>query len=420
MQNMNIRSDSHVDHRIMKKIFTAMASCFVIICISQCSAKTKQAPGTPAANADLPADSRVINGADQIDLILPKLQGRSVALVVNNTSLVGGAVHLVDTLKNSGIVIRKIFAPEHGFRGTADAGEDVKDGIDVKSGLPVFSLHGANRKPTPEQLADVDIVIFDIQDVGVRFYTYISTLHYVMEACAEQEKKLLVLDRPNPNGNFVDGPVLEPAFRSFLGMHTIPLVHGLTIGELALMVNGEGWLGRGKQCDVEVIPVRNWKHADAYSIREKPSPNLPNDQSIRLYPSLGLFEGTVMSVGRGTQMPFQVVGHPDLRNMPFEFTPVSIEGMAKTPLYENRACYGLDLRNVKAERKLDLQYLMKMYEAFPDKTKFFNDKNFDTHLGTSKLREQIRAGVSEAEIRKSWEKDLTSYKLMRNRYLLYP
>jgi uncharacterized protein YbbC (DUF1343 family) len=400
----------------------SIISTLILVAMStasiRCSGKAINSQTRNLKQEPSPAQTLMV-GADQLDLLIPKLQGKHIGLMVNNTSVVG-RTHLADTLKNSGVAIRKIFAPEHGFRGTADAGEEVKDGVDVKTGLPIVSLYGANRKPTPAQLADVDVVVFDIQDVGVRFYTYISSLHYVMEACAEQEKKLLILDRPNPNGNFIDGPVLEPAFRSFLGMHPIPLVHGLTIGELALMINGEGWLGLGKKCELEVITVKNWKHADPYPLRQKPSPNLPNDQAIRLYPSLGLFEGTVISVGRGTQMPFQVLGHPDLKSMPFQFTPVSIDGMAKDPLYENRICYGIDLRNVVAERKLNLSYLLQFYKAFPDKEKFFNAKSFDTHLGTSRFRQQILEGVSEEVIRQTWKKDLDTYRSMRNRYLLYP
>lgn len=389
----------------------------------KCSGKVTSPLPEPSTETPLQsnfAQPKLILGAAQIDLLLSKLEGKPVALVVNNTSLIG-KTHLADTLKSRGVNIRKIFAPEHGFRGTADAGEHVKDGVDVKTGLSLVSLYGSNRKPTPEQLADIDIVIFDIQDVGVRFYTYISTLHLVMEACAAQNKKVIVLDRPNPNGSYVDGPVLEPAFKSFLGMHTIPLVHGVTVGELAQMINGEGWLPEGKKCALEVITMKNWKHSDFYSLPAKPSPNLPNDQSIRLYPSLGLFEGTTLSVGRGTQMPFQIVGHPDLKGkMSFEFTPVSIPGMAKNPPHENKVCYGLDLRNVEMPPSLTLKYLLEMYNAFPDKTKFFNDKNFDTHLGTSKLREQIKAGLTEEAIRQTWQKDLDAYKQMRAKYLLYP
>jgi uncharacterized protein YbbC (DUF1343 family) len=395
--------------------------CFGLL---QCSGRTStpkqqdsNATSVPEGSSGI-ADAKLVLGAAQLDLLLPQLANKKVALVVNNTSTIG-KTHLADTLLARGVSIAKIFAPEHGFRGTADAGEHVKDGVDLKTGLKLVSLYGSNRKPTAEQLADVDILIFDIQDVGVRFYTYISTLQYLMEACAEQNKKLIVLDRPNPNGNFVDGPVLEPKFRSFLGMHTIPLVHGLTVGELAGMINGEGWLGEGKKCDVAVIKMQNWKHADEYSLPAKPSPNLPNDQAIRLYPSLGLFEGTVISVGRGTQMPFQIIGHPLLTNMPFQFTPVSIEGMAKNPPYENQVCYGLDLRNVKVERKLSLQYLLDFYKAFPDKAKFFNNSSFDTHLGTSTLREQITAGWTEEAIRNSWKDGLDKYNLVRNKYLLY-
>ena len=393
----------------------------ISIILSSCSGRAVTT-NTPEPTTEEPqiTESLVLElGAEQLGLYIPKLLGKSVALVVNNTSLID-KVHLADTLISSGVTIKKIFAPEHGFRGTADAGEHVKDGMDVKTGLPLVSLYGTNRKPTAEQLADVDIVVFDIQDVGVRFYTYISTMHYVMEACAENQKKMIVLDRPNPNGNFFDGPVLEPQFQSFLGMHPIPVVHGLTVAELANMINGEGWLGNGMKCDLEVITMRNWKHTDSYSLPEKPSPNLPNDQSVRLYPSLGLFEGTVMSVGRGTQMPFQVVGHPDLKNMPFQFTPVSIEGMSKYPPHENKVCYGIDLRNEKMQPSFTLKYLLQMYNAFPDKDKFFNDKNFDTHLGTSKLRQQIRQGMTEEEIRKTWSEGLKKYGEMRAKYLLYP
>jgi uncharacterized protein YbbC (DUF1343 family) len=286
----------------------------IIVCLS-CSGRKTQSntkTGDSVANDNTAQMVQTLKtGADQLDLLLPKIKAKNVALVVNNTSLIG-KTHVADTLLKSGVAIKKIFAPEHGFRGTADAGEKVKDGMDIKTGLQLVSLYGNNRKPTAEQLADVDILIFDIQDVGVRFYTYISTLQYVMEACAEQNKKLIVLDRPNPNGNYVDGPVLDTSFRSFVGMHPIPLVHGLTIGELAQMINGENWLGKEKECDLEIITLKNWNHADPYSVPAKPSPNLPNDQAIKLYPSLGLFEGTNMSVGRGTQMPFQVVGHPDL------------------------------------------------------------------------------------------------------------
>lgn len=397
--------------------------CVILLAVtfSGCNSQTNvaQKANPQATTSSGKTESGILTGADQLDLLLPRLKGKNVALVVNNTSLIR-KTHLADTLLSMGIMIKKIFAPEHGFRGTADAGEQVKDGVDVKTGLALVSLYGSNKKPTAEQLTDVDVLVFDIQDVGVRFYTYISTMHYVMEACAENNKQLIILDRPNPNGNYVDGPVLEPAWRSFLGMHEIPVVHGLTVGELARMINGEKWLSGGIQCSLEIIPLKNWSHEMEYSLPAKPSPNLPNDQAIRLYPSTGLFEGTYMSLGRGTQFPFQVIGHPELTNMPFEFTPVTIVGMAKNPVHENKVCKGIDLRSIPAERKLDLQYLLKMYQAFPDKTKFFNDKSFDTHLGTSKMREMIVAGKSENEIRESWKKGLDEYKLTRQKYLLYP
>ncbi|HYG02690.1 MAG TPA: DUF1343 domain-containing protein [Chryseosolibacter sp.] len=387
-----------------------------------CRVKTGTSSSSkPQPDIDLPQKEflPVVLGAHQLGLLLPKLADKRVALVVNNTSLVG-KTHLADTLLSSGVKLIKIFAPEHGFRGTADAGEQVKDGKDIRTGLPLISLYGANKKPTPEQMADIDVVVFDIQDVGVRFYTYISTMHYVMEACAENNKKMIVLDRPNPNGNYTDGPVLESSFKSFLGMHPIPLVHGLTVGELAMMINGEGWLNGGVKCELDIVKLRNWRHEDEYSLSEKPSPNLPNDQAIRLYPSLGLFEGTIMSVGRGTTFPFQVVGHPDLKDLSFAFTPESIPGMSKNPPYENKVCYGIDLRNVVAERKLDLKYLIDIYNAFPEKDKFFNSKSFDTHVGTSTLREQITRGVTEDDIRRSWEQALAAYNEKRKQYLFYP
>ncbi len=388
----------------------------LLCCLIQCShqSETKSAAGNP----DEAVQQRLLTGSEQLDVLLPKLGKQRVGIVVNHTSLVG-KTHLADTLLKRGVALKKIFAPEHGFRGTADAGEEIKDGLDTRTGLPVVSLYGNNKKPSPEQLADIDIMVFDIQDVGVRFYTYISTLHYVMEACAENNKQLIVLDRPNPNGDYIDGPVLETKHTSFVGMHPIPIVHGLTVGELALMINGEGWLGTNKICSIEVIPVKNWKRSDRYSVPMKPSPNLPNDQAIRLYPSTCLFEGTVLSLGRGTQYPFQVIGHPDLKNMPYQFTPVSIEGMSKNPPLENKLCYGIDLREVPVKPQFDLSYLISMYQAFPDKDKFFNNY-FEKLSGTDALRQQIRSGQTEEQIRASWQKDLDVYKEKRKKYLLYP
>ncbi len=362
-------------------------------------------------------ESSLSVGAEQFEKYLPLLGDKRVALVVNHTSMVG-ETHLADTLMALGVKLSKIFAPEHGFRGTADPGEHVEDGIDRKLGLPVVSLYGANRKPKAEQLTDTDVLVFDIQDVGTRFYTYISTLHYVMEACAENNKKLIVLDRPNPN-SFVDGPVLDTAFRSFVGMHPIPVVHGLTVGELAQMVNGERWLKGKLKCELEVIPVLNWRRDEFYSCPVRPSPNLPNDQSIRLYPSLCFFEGTVVSVGRGTQTPFQIIGHPLLKDMPYQFTPVSIEGMMKNPAYENETCYGIDLRNTPVERRLNIQYVIDMYSAFPEKDKFFNNY-FNTLAGNATLRKKIEDGASEAVIRESWQPGLEHYLEMREKYLIYP
>src|SRR5690606_910407 len=341
--------------------------------------------------------SKVEVGADQLDILLPKLTNKSVALVVNHTSLVGNT-HLADTLMASGVTVRKVFAPEHGFRGAAADGEKISDGVDSRTGLPIVSLYGANRKPTPEQLADVDVVIFDIQDVGTRFYTYISTMHYVMEACAEQGKKLIILDRPNPNGHYVDGPIRTPALKSFVGMHPIPIVHGLTVGELSGMINGEGWLENGVKCDVDVIRIKNWGHNDFYSVPVKPSPNLPNDQAIRLYPSLCLFEGTVISVGRGTQTPFLIIGNPEFAGLPYQFTPRPIPGMSNHPPHEGKVCYGLDLREAEVKPRLDLKYLLDFYQKYPDKENFFTG-SFDRLAGTPELKEQIRKGMSEDEIR---------------------
>lgn len=381
-----------------------------LFCCIQCShSPTHQ-------NTVLPP--RVQIGAEQLDLFVPALKSKKIALVVNNTSLVGNT-HLVDTLKRLGINIVRIFGPEHGFRGSAADGEHVNDSIDAKTGIAVISLHGKNRKPLPEQLTDVDIVIFDIQDVGARFYTYISTMHYVMEACAENQKEMIVLDRPNPNGSYVDGPMREPEFKYFLAMHPIPIVHGLTVGELAHMINGEGWLEGGRKCSLKVIPLKNWKHDDDYSLPVKPSPNLPNDQAIRLYPSLCLFEQTVISVGRGTTMQFQVLGNPELKDMRFQFTPVSMKGISTTPPHENKLCYGEDLRNIKPERKLDLSYLLKYYNLYPDKEKFFLNY-FDNLAGTKTLRQQIKAGLTEEQIRASWQQGLLGYRGMRKKYLLYP
>ncbi|MFC5271930.1 exo-beta-N-acetylmuramidase NamZ domain-containing protein [Adhaeribacter terreus] len=355
-------------------------------------------------------------GAEQTEKYLPLLRGKKIALVVNQTSLIKNT-HLVDSLLAHKIQIVKIFAPEHGFRGEADAGAHIKNETDAKTGLPLVSLYGKNKKPTAEQLKDIDLILFDIQDVGVRFYTYISTLHYIMEAAAENNKTVLVLDRPNPNGDYVDGPVLEKTHVSFVGMHEIPLVHGLTVAELAKMLNGEKWLEGGKQCKLEIVPVKNYTHKTVYELPVKPSPNLPNYQSIRLYPSLGLFEGTNVSAGRGTDKPFQILGSPFYKDTTFSFIPKSIPG-ATNPPHLNVKCYGKDLSQIKAPN-FTLSYLIDFYKNSRQQEKFFN--SFLTKLaGTEQLRKQIEAGLSEEAIRKTWQPALNRYKVTRKKYLLYP
>ncbi|TXD48248.1 exo-beta-N-acetylmuramidase NamZ domain-containing protein [Polaribacter sp. IC073] len=372
-------------------------------------------------------------GAERTDLYLDLLEGKNVAIVANQTSvstvlqraevapnIMGskkGTHHLVDYLHNyNGINIKKVFAPEHGFRGKADAGEVVQDGIDTKTGLPIVSLYGKNKKPSAAQLAGIDVVVFDIQDVGARFYTYISSLHYVMEACAEAGIPVILLDRPNPNGHYIDGPVLELEHKSFVGMHKVPVVYGMTIGEYGQMINGEKWLENGIQCDLKVIPLENYTHKTVYSLPIKPSPNLPNDKSINLYPSLCFFEGTNVSAGRGTEMQFQIYGSPFLTKGNFSFTPQANEG-AKYPKYKNKLCFGEDLRKAANLNKLDLSYLIKAHKQNTSK-EFFN--NFFTKLaGTKELQQQIEQGVSEEEIRKNWAEDLEKFKLVRSKYLMY-
>ena len=356
-------------------------------------------------------------GAENYTAYLPLLANKKIGIVTNPTGIVENKKHLVDFLLDNKVDLQKIYAPEHGFRGTADAGEVIKDGKDIKTNLPIISLYGNNKKPKPEQLADIDIVIFDIQDVGARFYTYISTLHYVMEACAENNIELLVLDRPNPNGSIIDGPVLEMEHKSFVGMHPIPVLHGMTIGEYAKMINGEKWLANRIACNLTVIPCTNYKRDMPYSLPVKPSPNLPNDQSINLYASLCFFEGTNVSVGRGTEKQFQIYGSPFLLKTEFSFTPIPNFG-AKEPMHKDVLCYGEDLSKIKKVNRLELKWLIKSYANTSDKTIFFND--FFTKLaGTKKLQEQIIEGVSEKEIRKSWEADLNAFKEMRNKYLIY-
>ncbi|GHM98991.1 hypothetical protein WSM22_04810 [Cytophagales bacterium WSM2-2] len=363
--------------------------------------------------------NKIITGAEQMDQLLPILKDQRVALLVNNTSVIG-KTHLVDSLLRLKVNIKKIFSPEHGFRGNAPDGAHVSDSTDAGTGLPIASLYGKNRKATPEQLADVDIVIFDIQDVGARFYTYISSMHYMMEACAENGKKMIVLDRPNPNGSYVDGPVHSLEQKSFVGMHPIPIAYGLTMGELATMINGEGWLTDKKKCNLQVITLKNYDHKKKYSLSIKPSPNLPTDHAIAMYPSICLFEGTVMSLGRGTMTPFEILGHPSFKDKyAFQFTPKSIPTMSKTPPLENKTCYGIDLTKEKAPSEVSLKYLIKFYSEFPEKEKFFINY-FNTLAGNKTLKEQIIKGMSEKEIKATWQKDLDDYKVKRKKYLLYP
>ncbi|MCM0668096.1 exo-beta-N-acetylmuramidase NamZ family protein [Flavobacterium tyrosinilyticum] len=356
-------------------------------------------------------------GADNYEKYLPLLKDKKVGIVTNQTGILSDKTHVVDFLLEKKIAVQTIFAPEHGFRGTADAGEHIVDGKDPKTGLPIISLYGENKKPKPAQLSGIDIMIFDLQDVGARFYTYISSLHYVMEACAENNIQLIVFDRPNPNGSIVDGPLLEKEFTSFVGMHPIPLLHGMTIGEYAQMVNGEKWLKEGAQCKLTIIPCVDYSRTMPYSLLVKPSPNLPNDQSINLYASLCLFEGTNVSMGRGTEKQFQIYGSPFLTKTNFSFTPKPNFG-AKDPLYNGKECFGEDLTQYPKLKQLELKWLIKAYQNTSDKTKFFNA--FFTKLaGTKKLQQQIESGVSEAQIRKTWQKDLEAFKKIRTKYLIY-
>lgn len=369
-------------------------------------------------------DQPIIVGANRTEIYLPELKGKKVGIVANQTSVIfkndQSYTHLVDSLVSLNVSIKAVFAPEHGFRGKADAGEHIKDGMDSKTGLPIISLYGNNKKPKPEQLEDIDVLVFDIQDVGARFYTYISTLHYVMEACAELNISIIILDRPNPNGHYVDGPILEPEFQSFVGMHPIPVVHGMTIGEYAQMINAEGWLKGKITCDLLVVPMDNYNHKKSYDLPIKPSPNLPNAHAINLYPSLCFFEGTNVNAGRGTEKQFQVFGSPDLSasTFPYSYTPEPNEG-AKHPKHEGKLCYGMDLSNLEPLDQLDLSYIIKAYRHTTNQEAFFNSF-FDKLAGTKKLKQQIMDGLSNEEIRASWKEGLEVFRMKRERYLIYP
>ena len=368
-----------------------------------------------------PATAPVLQtGAEQTALYLPLLAGKRVGLLVNQTSMVGEQ-HLVDLLLANNVNVVSIFAPEHGFRGDHDAGASVKSGIDSKTGLPLWSLYGANKQPAAEQMQQLDVVIFDIQDVGVRYYTYISSMHYMMQAAATHGVSMLVLDRPNPNGAYVDGPVLDMTFQSFVGMHPIPLLHGMTVGELAQMIKGEGWINDAEQLQLSVVPLSGYQRSQQYSLPVKPSPNLPNAQAVALYPSLGFFEATPLSVGRGTPFPFQVIGYDKFSTGNFQFMPVSTPGAALTPPLMDKVLLGEDLRQVKAQG-LSLQYLLRWQALFKAQGEtLFNSAGFmDKLAGTDRLRLQIEQGLSESEIRAGWQAELKLFRRQRQPYLLYP
>ena len=368
--------------------------------------------------------SEIIVGAENTKAYLEQLKNKRIGVISNQTGIVRSenkTIHLVDFLIQNQLNIKKIFSPEHGFRGNADAGAKVNSSKDAKTGLPIISLYGKNKKPTKEQIADLDVLIFDMQDVGARFYTYISTLHYVLEAAAENHKKVIVLDRPNPNGHYVDGPIMKKEFTSFVGMHPVPIVYGMTIGEYAKMINGEGWLANRAKADLEVVPLLNYTHQSKYSLPIKPSPNLPNDTAINLYPSTCLFEGTNVNEGRGTEMQFQVYGSPFLKNMPFEYTPISRAG-ATDPKFKNQLCYGEDLRETPYQNEINLTWLIKAYKA--NTKEVFWTKNgtklwIDQLAGTDELRKQIEAGWTAEQIKETWQEDLINFKNIRSNYLIY-
>ena len=429
-----------------------LASIFCLTTSCQGASGRPIAGNAPAADTLTATKPALLTGAEHLEQLLPLLKGKRVGLIVNQTSIVGSAhTHLLDTLIARGVDVRSVFAPEHGFRGDADAGEKVADGRDRRTGLPITSLYGRTRKPTPEMLAGLDVLVFDIQDVGARFYTYISTMLYAMEAAAEQGKAFVVLDRPNPNDT-VDGPMLDPAQRSFVGAMPIPLLHGMTVGELARMIVGEGWIASAKgapvtvvadvaptvdsgfspTADSDVLPTADsgfsltvvaltgWHHGEPYSLPVKPSPNLPNDLAIRLYPSLCLFEATKVSVGRGTAMPFQVVGYPDARYGSFTFTPTALPGSDKNPLQKDRLCYGLDLRSDTTTRGFDLTIFEAFLRKTPDGTALITSPSFfDRLAGTSLLRQQLLRGDSLEAIRQSWQPALDAFRAKRAKYLIY-
>jgi len=401
---------------------------FLIVAFSLCISCNSQ---KQSQNPTIAANGQIKTGADQTEKYVPYLKGKRVAILANLTTIIG-KTHLVDSLKTLGVNIVKVFGPEHGFRGNASAGDEVSDEIDAATGIPIISLYGAKNKPTKADLADVDIVVYDLQDVGVRFYTNINALSRLMEACYENGKELLILDRPNPNGYLIDGAVLDMKYKSGIGMFPIPMSHGLTVGEFAQMANGEGWLANKVKCNIKIIPVANYNHDMRYTLPVSPSPNLNTQQAVLLYPSTCMFEGVYVNHGRGTYFPFTVLGSPELKGIyDFSYTPTGIKGMAETPLFMNELCYGLDLRNYDTEllrksRKINLKWIMELYKAHPYKEKFFDSKlstqmnNIEIQIGSGLFRQQIIDDVHEEQIRASWEPALSEYKLMRKKYLLYP
>jgi uncharacterized protein YbbC (DUF1343 family) len=390
-----------------KTIFSIATLSVVLLCITCGTVSTQSKP--------------IITGCEQTALYLPLLKGKSVALVANHTSLIGKS-HLADSLLDLGINLVRIFSPEHGFSGDAGAGASISNMIDIRTGIPITSLYGSKTKPTPNDLKGIDIMVYDIQDVGVRFYTYISTLHYVMEACAANNIPVLILDRPDPLGFYIDGPILNPAFQSFVGLHPIPVVYGMTVGELAQMINGEGWLANGLKCDLKVIPCSNYNHSTHYDLPVDPSPNLNSLEAIYLYPSLCFFEGTIMSVGRGTAFPFRVVGHPDYPVKAFSFKPASSTA-GINPKYMGETCYGINLQTLSTDELrqmhgLNLQWLIDVFKTMGRGDGFFTDY-FDTLAGTGELRKQLLEGWTEQQIRQSWQEDLKKFSVLREKYLLY-
>lgn len=411
-----------IDSKVLMKK-TAITGILIIWVLAGCASDPQLSlPTTASGNLQ---SEKILTGAEKTASYLPLLKGKRIAVCANHTSRIG-SVHLVDTLLSSGVPLVKIFSPEHGFRGDAEAGAHIRSSVDAKTGLPIVSLYGNNKKPTAEQVADIDIILFDIQDVGCRFYTYISTLHYVMECAAENNKEVIILDRPNPNGYFIDGPVLDMKYKSFVGMHPVPVVHGMTMGEYGKMINGEGWLARQLKCKLTVIAMDYYTHSLRYSLPYPPSPNLQTDEAVYLYPSLCLFEGTAISVGRGTSFPFQIYGHPSLTDGDYFFTPEAIKGVSENPPLKGKKCRGYHLgafarENLHKENRFSLTFLIDAFLHFPGNEVFFTSPDFfDKLAGNNQLRQQIINKVPESEIRASWQTGLAHFKSIRNRYLLYP